>query len=96
MIDEAGITAIADALARSQMMEVAVSIGQVLTRHPGLRVAVVTGLGAFIAERAAREQGLEVVHLAAALGGEAAEADVSRSAPAAAVALLCEMAADGR
>jgi aspartokinase-like uncharacterized kinase len=44
---------------------------------------VVTGLGAFIAERAARQAGLDVISLASALGHDAA-----KCAPAASVALL--------
>ena len=96
MIDEDGITAIAAALARSQVLEVAAGIAQVLERHPELRTAVVAGLGAFIAGRAARERGLEVVQLAAALGGVSAHGAVARSAPAAAVALLYEMETDER
>ena len=85
MVDEDEISAIADSLARSQVLEVAAGVGQVLAANPTLRTAVVTGLGAFIAERAAREHGLDVVHLAARLGAAAA-----RCAPAAAVALLGE------
>jgi len=85
MVDEDGISAIADSLARSQVLEVAAGIGQVLAANPGLRTAVVTGLGAFIAERAAREHGLDVITLAERLGAAAA-----RCAPAAAVALLGE------
>lgn len=50
-----------------------------------LRTAVVTGLGSFIATRAARRAGLSVIHLGDALG-----ADGARCAPAAAVALLLE------
>ncbi len=96
MIDEDGITAIAAALARSQVLEVAAGIEQVLTSHPGLQTAVVAGLGAFIAGRAAHERGLEVVHLAAALGGDPAHGAVTRSAPAVAVALLYEMETDAR
>ena len=52
-------------------------------RHPGLRVAVVAGLGAFIGAAAARRAGCEVRLLAGAIGDDSA-----RYAPAAAVALL--------
>ena len=51
-------------------------------RHPALTLAVVTGLGDFLAAEAARRAALRVAHLAAALGPAA------RHAPAAAVALL--------
>jgi (4-(4-[2-(gamma-L-glutamylamino)ethyl]phenoxymethyl)furan-2-yl)methanamine synthase len=85
MLDEAGVTEIADALAAAQARRIAAAIGHVLARHPGLRVAAVTGLGSFIAERAARLAGLDVVSLASALGSDAA-----RCAPAASVALLLE------
>ena len=86
-IDEAGITAIAGALADAQRDRIAVSIGRVLARHPSIRSAVVTGLGAFLAERAARAAGLDVVSLADELGPAAA-----MCAPASAVALLLERA----
>ncbi|HEY9467224.1 MAG TPA: hydantoinase/oxoprolinase family protein [Vicinamibacterales bacterium] len=85
MVNDAGVTEIADALAAAQAGRIAAAIGRVLARHPGLRTAVVTGLGAFIAERAARLAGLDVVSLASALGSDAA-----RCAPAASVALLLE------
>jgi probable H4MPT-linked C1 transfer pathway protein len=84
MIDGPGITAIADALARSQIDRIAGAIANVRERHPQLRTAVVTGLGAFIGDRAARRAGLEVVSLASALG------DAAQCAPAASVALLLE------
>jgi hypothetical protein len=85
LIDERGITAIADALADAQIARVAESIRRVVARRPSLGTAVVTGLGAFIGEAAAREAGLDVVTLASELGDAAA-----RCAPAAAVALLLE------
>ena len=85
MVSDAGVTEIADALAAAQAGRIAAAIGRVLARHPGLRTAAVTGLGAFIAERAARLAGLDVVSLASALGSDAA-----RCAPAASVALLLE------
>lgn len=87
MIDEEGISAIADSLARSMVSDIGIGIHQARTAHPSLHVAVVTGLGAFIAERAAVESGLDVVRLADRLGAAAA-----RSAPAAAVALLLDHA----
>ena len=85
MVDEADVTAIADALAGAQVDRIAAAIATVHARHPSLRTAVTTGLGAFIADRAARQAGLEVVSLASALGDDAA-----RCAPAASVALLFE------
>jgi probable H4MPT-linked C1 transfer pathway protein len=89
MVDEANITEIAEGLAKGQVADVVQGLYQVHAFHPALRVGVVAGLGAFIAERAAREHGLDVVHLAAELGDVGA-----RSAPASAVALLFD--ADGR
>jgi hypothetical protein len=85
LLDENGVTAIADALADAQVVRVAEAVSQVRARHPSIRSAVVTGLGAFIAKAAAHRTGLGVVPLADLLGEAAA-----RSAPAAAVALLHE------
>ncbi len=70
-------------LAHAQVARVADAIGRVRSRHPQLRVAVVAGLGAFIAAAAARRAGCEVRLLAGTLGDDGA-----RYAPAAAVALL--------
>ncbi len=89
-LDEAAVSSIAGALARAQVERIADGVRRVLARHRGLRQAVVAGLGAFIAEAAAREAGLQIVPLAAELG----EAE-ARSAPAVAVALLLETAATG-
>ena len=85
MVNEAGVTAIADALAAAQIERIGAAIATVRARHHGLHTAVVTGLGAFIADRAARQAGLDVVSLASALGDDAA-----RCAPAASVALLLD------
>jgi probable H4MPT-linked C1 transfer pathway protein len=82
MLDEDGVSAIADALARAQVSRIASAIRRVVARHRSLDTAVVTGLGAFLAEAAARAAGLHVVPLAGKLG------DAARFAPAAAVALL--------
>ena len=90
LLDEAGITEIADAIAHAQIARVAEAITMVRGRHPSVRTAVVTGLGAFIADAAARAAGLEVLDLAESLGPEAA-----RCAPAASVALLLERALGG-
>ena len=83
LLDERAVSAIADALAEAQVARVAAAAARVTARHPEIRVAVVTGLGDFVAAAAARRAGLHVVHLAESLGGDAA-----RCAPAAAVALL--------
>ncbi|HEY0776748.1 MAG TPA: hydantoinase/oxoprolinase family protein [Gemmatirosa sp.] len=83
LLDDAGVSAIADALAAAQVARVVAAIERVRARHPALREAVVTGVGAFIGARAARAAGLDVVWLSESLGEDAA-----RCAPAAAVALL--------
>ena len=85
LLDDRAISAIADAVANAQVHLVARSIARVRGRHPTLRAAVVTGLGSFIAARAARQAGLSVIQLADALGPDGA-----RCAPAAAVALMLE------
>ena len=87
MVNEAGVSAIANALAAAQIDRIGAAITTVRARHHGLHTAVVTGLGAFIADRAARQAGLDVVSLASALGDDAA-----RCAPAASVALLDRVA----
>ena len=78
MVNQAGVSAIANALAAAQIDRIGAAITTVRARHHGLHTAVVTGLGAFIADRAARQAGLDVVSLASALGDDAA-----RCAPAA-------------
>jgi probable H4MPT-linked C1 transfer pathway protein len=85
LLDDRMVSTIADALHAAQVAKVARAIRRVRTRHPSLRTAVVTGLGAFLAEAAAHAAGLDVVRLGDELGAEAA-----RCAPAAAVALLLE------
>jgi len=85
MLDDRAISAIADAVADAQVDLIGRAIARVRERHTTLRTAVVTGLGAFIATRAARQAGLSVIQLADALG-----TDGARCAPAAAVALLLE------
>jgi hypothetical protein len=85
MLDDAAISAIADALALAQVASLAGAIARVRAREPSLRSAVVTGLGAFLATAAARQAGLDVVSLADDLGAAG-----SRCAPAAAVALLLD------
>ena len=85
MLDDAAISAIADAVADAQTTRIADAIRRVIARHPSLHTAVVTGVGAFIGAAAATAAALHVVPLANDLGDAAA-----RSAPAAAVALLLE------
>jgi probable H4MPT-linked C1 transfer pathway protein len=85
LLDEAGITTIAEEVASRQVAQISSAIQRVTARHPSIRTAVVTGLGAFIAARAAQSAGLGVVALADGLGAAAA-----RCAPAAAVGLLFE------
>jgi probable H4MPT-linked C1 transfer pathway protein len=82
MLDEDAVGSIARALAEAQLESVMISMRRVLARHPGLGMAVVTGLGDFIAAEAARRVGLELVPLADRLG------DAARMAPAAAAAWL--------
>jgi (4-(4-[2-(gamma-L-glutamylamino)ethyl]phenoxymethyl)furan-2-yl)methanamine synthase len=85
MLDEAAITRLADALARAQTRSIRAAIQRVLEPHPSIRVAVVTGLGAFLGVVAARALNLDVVPLSQELGEAGA-----RCAPAVAVALLLE------
>jgi probable H4MPT-linked C1 transfer pathway protein len=82
-LDQVGVSAIADAVARAQVDSIAHAMRRVTARHPSLRTCVVTGLGAFIGDRAARIAGIDVVHLEEELGN-----DAGRCAPAAAVAVL--------
>jgi hypothetical protein len=82
MLDEEAIGAIAQALAEAQVVQVTDALRRVRERHPGLRAAVVAGLGDFIAAEAARRLRLEVARLADRLG------EAARMAPAAAVAWL--------
>jgi probable H4MPT-linked C1 transfer pathway protein len=89
MLSEEDISAIADSLAAAQIARIAAGVATVHRRHPELGRAVVTGLGDFVAARAARHAGLEVITLAEILG-----AQVARIAPAAAVALLLESELD--
>ena len=85
MLDEAAITRLADALALAQTRSIQAAIQRVLEPHPSIRVAVVTGLGAFLGMAALRALDLEVVPLSRQLGEAGA-----RCAPAVAVALLLE------
>jgi (4-(4-[2-(gamma-L-glutamylamino)ethyl]phenoxymethyl)furan-2-yl)methanamine synthase len=92
MLSDADVDAVAGALAEAQTKQVAGAVSRVCGRHPEISVAVVTGLGDFIAREAARRAGLSPVGLAERLGHEAA-----RVAPAFAVAtLLGQMLASTR
>ena len=86
MLDDAAIDAIAARVADTQADRIGAALDAVRRLHPAFRLAVVTGLGEFIAVRAARRAGLGVASLAGLLGPAA------RHAPAAAVALLCASA----
>ena len=90
MLDERGISEIAEALASAQVEAVATAMRRIRSRHPALRTAVVTGIGAFIGDAAARAAGLDVARLSSALGEDGA-----RFAPAAAVALLLDSRPEG-
>jgi hypothetical protein len=87
MLGAAGITAIAEHVARAQVRQIASGLRQVMrrlgTRCP--RVAVVAGQGAFVAREAAEEVALATRDLADGMGAAAA-----RAAPAAAVAYLLD------
>ena len=82
MLDEAAIDAIARTVVEAQLARVVTAIGHVQQTAGVPRVAVVTGLGDFIAAEAARRLGFEVVELRHRLG------DAARTAPAAAAAWL--------
>jgi probable H4MPT-linked C1 transfer pathway protein len=83
LLDDSDVTIMAEAIALAQIERIASAMSRVAARHPSLSTAVVTGLGAFLGEAAARLAGLTIIPLSVELGGDAA-----RCAPAAAVALL--------
>ena len=85
LIDRGSISRIADSIAAAQVERIAGAIDKVVARHRSLSTAIVTGLGAFLAEAAAAAAGLTVVRLADERGPAA-----SQHAPAASVALLLE------
>jgi probable H4MPT-linked C1 transfer pathway protein len=85
LIDVDGVSRIADAVADAQIRRIAAALNRIRSRHPTVRTALVTGIGAFIAAAAARVAGLDVIDASAVWGTDAA-----RCAPAAAVALLLE------
>jgi (4-(4-[2-(gamma-L-glutamylamino)ethyl]phenoxymethyl)furan-2-yl)methanamine synthase len=86
IMDDSSVTALADALASAQTARVAAAIARVAGRHPSIRQAIVAGAGGFIAARAARASGLDPCDLSVET------VEVSRCAPAAAVALLLDAA----
>jgi probable H4MPT-linked C1 transfer pathway protein len=82
MLDDKAIEALAGHIAGAQIAAIGHAVGRVRARHPGISLALVTGLGEFIATEAAVSAGLTVVSLTRELGVEA------QAAPAAAVAAL--------
>ena len=82
MLDQATVDGIAAALAEAQLERVTSALMRVQARRSSVDIAVVTGLGDFIAADAARRAGLRVVALSEYLG------DGARTAPAVAVAWL--------
>jgi hypothetical protein len=83
MLAAADIHAIAEAVAEAQVAEIAGALRAVARRLPRPAPVVATGLGSFLARRAADRIGMPVEDLADVL-----EADVGTVAPAAAVAWL--------
>jgi uncharacterized hydantoinase/oxoprolinase family protein len=76
-------------VADAQIERIVTAVRRVIERHPTLMTGVVTGLGAFIAERAVERAGLDLVRLADSFGRDGA-----RSAPATSVALLLDAVLD--
>jgi len=83
LLNDATIDRIAGAVAERQAERTAAAIARVAARHPAIEVAIVVGVGDFIAADAADRVGLGVRRLASEWGAAAAHV-----APAAAVALL--------
>ena len=86
MLGAAGVTAIAEHVARAQVRQIASGLRQVMRRLGARcpRMAVVAGQGAFVAKEAADDLGLVTHDLADEMGAAA------RAAPAAAVAYLLD------
>ena len=82
-LDDHAIDRIAAHVALVQVARTAAALERTRAHLPPDALVVTAGVGAFIAERAARRIGTPCVSLAVALG-----ADAARAAPAAAVALL--------
>jgi len=85
LMPDSVVDTLARALADAQIARIVAAIGRVRSRHPSIDRAVVVGLGAFVAARAARAAGLDVETYA-----DGREEPASRCAPAAAVAILLE------
>jgi len=83
MLAAADIHAIAEAVAEAQVAEIASALRAGARRLPRPAPVIATGLGSFLARRAADRIGMPVEDLADVL-----EADVGTVAPAAAVAWL--------
>ena len=83
MLGAGEIRAIAVAVAEAQIEEIAAALGRVARRLARPAPAIVTGLGGFLARRAAERAGMPVQDLADVL-----EVDVGTVAPAVAVAWL--------
>jgi (4-(4-[2-(gamma-L-glutamylamino)ethyl]phenoxymethyl)furan-2-yl)methanamine synthase len=84
MLDDSAISHIATALAQAQLRTLTLALERILRRWPVIRLAVVTGVGDFVAAEAARAAGLSVLPLTSHWGPAA------RIAPAAAVAWLLQ------
>jgi probable H4MPT-linked C1 transfer pathway protein len=82
MLDDTAIEALARHIAAAQLTAIRQAIGRVRARQPAISLALITGLGEFIAKAAAISAGLTVVSLTRELGVDA------QAAPAAAVAAL--------
>lgn len=82
MLGDEDIELMAVEIAAAQIRTIVHALERVRRRQPNISVAVVTGMGEFIATEAARALGLSVVSLAGELGVR------SQSTPAAAVAAL--------
>jgi len=69
MLGESSIADIAEAVARAQLGRIVGALGGIRSRYPEIDSAVVTGLGEFLAEDAARAAGLQVIRLRDRLNG---------------------------
>jgi uncharacterized hydantoinase/oxoprolinase family protein len=83
MLHGAEIRAIAEAIALAQVAEIADALRRVARRLPRPAPVIATGLGSFLACRAAERAGMPVADIADVLG-----VDVGTVAPAVAVAWL--------
>jgi probable H4MPT-linked C1 transfer pathway protein len=83
LLSDRDLTRIARSLAAAQVARLVEAIDTVRQRHPSVRLAVVAGLGEFVARSAARAAGLSVVPLSRQWGTAG-----SRAAAAVSVALL--------